>query len=130
MSSETDCWYVGLNLFYSGIENNKRIGCSLQCGITLSCWYVREITYLCLFHRELIAGQKEHKRKIHRLNQKQSHKAWEDTELGRIHVKIKALLAIQNTKKMKAIKDNGKTAGEESGKTTTGGIGDDEQKTN
>ena len=65
------------------------------------------MTGIFFLYRELIAGQKEHKRKLHKLNQKQSHLEWEDTELGRIHIKIKALMAIKKEQQMKALR--GKT---------------------
>ena len=58
--------------------------------------------------RELIAGQKEHKRKLHKLSQKQSHLEWEETELGRIHIKIKALMALQKAQQLKSLREKSK----------------------
>ena len=63
---------------------------------------------LHIFCRELIAGQKEHKRKLHKLSQKQSHLEWEETELGRIHIKIKALMALQKAQQLKSLREKAK----------------------
>ena len=50
-----------------------------------------------LFYRELLEGQKEHKRKLHLIQQrnKKQEIPWEDSEIGRINIKIKALLALK-----------------------------------
>ena len=63
--------------------------------------------YFCAFpgFRELIAGQKEHKKKLYKLSKKEKHLDFQETELGRIHTKIKALIAMKKASKLKALRD-------------------------
>lgn len=57
-----------------------------------------------MHYRELAAGQKEHKRKVSKM--KMTHKKdviFEETEMGRISVKLQSIMALRQIQKMKRL---------------------------